>query len=363
MIIAIVGGQYGSEGKGVVSADLAEHSDIYVRTGGPNAGHTFIHQKQKCVMQQLPCGWKNKRTQLILGAGAVISPEIFFKEIEFIKKFDPLIEKRILVDRRATVITKEDDEGHINGELHKKIGSTGEGVGKARIKKINRDIDVITTVGQMQEFDPFSLNIDTVPYLNYHNNAFINSTIILEGTQGYGLSLNLGEWPYVTSANCTSTQLLSDCGLPYYDEVIMVVRCYPIRVAGNSGELKDEINWDILSRQLGRKIIEKTTVTKKVRRIGKFDVDMVNQAVQANGATGIILTFGDYLHKSNSMVTQWNKLHKRTKEFVHNLTESVSTPVLAIGTGFDTEHGWVYVDTGWNNFKRQIAEYHKKGKS
>jgi len=368
-VVAVVGGQYGSEGKGVVAADLAGSIDVHVRVGGPNAGHSFIYKapqshiggdgrsgsKHKIVMQSLPCGWINPNANLVLGPGAVINPEILSREIAMASRFYADTPTRVWIDERATILSQEDadEEGHTAGILHERIGSTGEGVGAARHKKLDRVIGRTTIARQVTKWDHPVNVVNTTPKMrqwigNGHN-------VMLEGSQGYGLSLHLGHWPYVTTANCTAQQLASDAGVPRVDEVVMVVRTYPIRVAGNSGPLAGEITWDDVSKHAGRTISERTTVTKKVRRVGKFDLQQVLDAAFVNGATGIILTFGDYLGPHNENITDWDRLTSEARSWITALQadlNEINLPILAVGTGFSLDSGWTYVDLGWADFKR-----------
>src|SRR5205823_1704389 len=106
--------------------------------------------------------------------------------------------------------------------------------------------------------------------------------VLLEGTQGFGLSLHHGHYPYVTSKDTTVGALCSEAGLSprLLGQVIMVVRTYPIRVAGNSGPLPREVDWEIVTRESGSPfpLREKTTVTGNIRRVAGFDVEAVRRA-------------------------------------------------------------------------------------
>jgi adenylosuccinate synthase len=311
--------------------------------------------KHKIVMQQLPCGWTNPEANMVLGPGAVISPEILDRELALATRFFPDMPTRVWIDERATILTTDDaeEEGHTDGILHERIGSTGEGVGAARHKKLDRVLSRLTIARQMTLWAHPVNVVNTTPKMrqwieNGHN-------VLLEGTQGYGLSMHLGHWPYVTTSNCTAQQMASDAGVPRVDEVIMVVRTYPIRVAGNSGPLAGEITWEDVSRRAGRNISERTTVTKKVRRVGTFDVQQVLDAAFVNGATGVVLTFGDYLGPHNEYVTELDRMTSEAREWVTALQSQlneIGLPILAVGTGFSLDKGWTYIDLGWDDFKR-----------
>lgn len=123
---------------------------------------------------------------------------------------------------------------------------------------------------------------------------------MIEGTQGFGLSLlHGGYWPNATSRDTSAAGLLSEAGLSPLDvdDVTLVLRYHPIRVAGNSGPLLNETTWEQVQRLSGRvdRLIEYTTVTKKVRRIAQFDPELVRRAIEINRPTRIVLNHIDYI--------------------------------------------------------------------
>src|ERR1700690_1707188 len=132
--IALVGGQYGSEGKGVIAAFLAPQTVMAIRTGGPNAGHSLKHEGQVWKMRSIPCAWINPETTLVIGAGAVINPHVLLAEIAAIEQAGYSIKDRLYVDRAATLITEIDE--YAEEDIARQISSTREGVGQARIRKI-----------------------------------------------------------------------------------------------------------------------------------------------------------------------------------------------------------------------------------
>jgi adenylosuccinate synthase len=141
---------------------------------------------------------------------------------------------------------------------------------------------------------------------------------------------------------CTAPQLAADAGLPGVNTCWMVIRTYPIRVAGNSGPFKNETTWDAVSKRCGRTIIEKTTVTKKVRRVGLFDQHMVDEAAYVNGADFIVLNFADYLHPDMANVTEWGQIPESIQFHLLELDRSTNARLTFIGTGFSEETGWTY---------------------
>jgi adenylosuccinate synthase len=158
--------------------------------------------------------------------------------------------------------------------------------------------------------------------------------VLLEGTQGSGLSLTHGDWPYVTSTDTNAAQLLVDSGISpgRLSEVILVTRTFPIRVAGNSGPMHDEISFEDLEQEP-----EFTTVTKKMRRIGRFDWELFHKAVLLNGPWPMVaLTFLDYLFPEDKGVTTWNELSASAHDFMEELEDKSKSSVILIGTGPDS---------------------------
>lgn len=248
----IQGGQYGSEAKGAVAGYLAIHDrmDAAVRTGATNAGHTVYHQGQKFVMQQLPVGWVNPNTFLVIGAGALIDPTILRREIaDIAARTGEDIRGRLLVDPRAYVHWPANQEASAKSGRHELIGATGKGCSQALISRL-----------QLRGVEDFSFGVhakklnlgvrvgDTELYLNRLWDQ--GGRIQIEGTQGQLLDLALGPYPYTTHKQCGPAQWLSECGLsPNLPlDIVMVVRTFPIRVAGNSGPLPNEISWPRMAR-------------------------------------------------------------------------------------------------------------------
>ncbi len=123
--------------------------------------------------------------------------------------------------------------------------------------------------------------------------------VLVESTQGYLLGLTRGEYPHVTSTDITPLAVLNDAGLDYWPvgaRVVGVARTYPIRIAGNSGPLPGEISWEELSRLTGGYVKpEKTSVTKKVRRVARPDPALMERVFSATRPDIVVATFADYL--------------------------------------------------------------------
>jgi adenylosuccinate synthase len=334
VIKVVVGAQYGSEGKGVIVSKLSQDQDwdAFVRVGAPNAGHSHFAYGKKWVQRMLPIGWAaNQTSKLILGAGAVVDKEQLAKEIAVAMEVDPTVEERTYVDWMATKLTDQhrQEEGKTKGALWHRIGSTGEGVGAARVNRMRRTWDSPAIVGRTPTHS--WQNANTVDIL--HNLR----DILIEGTQGSGLSLTHGEWPYVTTCDPNVSGILADCGIPPSREIetVLVARTFPIRVAGNSGPLWKELTWDELSARVGKPLKEQTTVTKLVRRVGEWDDDLFAKAVKLNGPREIALTFMDYVDPKLEGCDDWAWIRSSNAAvaFIEHIENTHNVEVTMVGTG------------------------------
>lgn len=331
-VTAVVGAQFGSEGKGVIVNKIASQYEVHVRTGGPNAGHSFYHKGKRWAMQSVPCGWTNRSAQLVLGRGAVIHEATLQRELLALEKAGIRMKGRLLVDHNAVILQNRHQlaEGGTKGHLHKAIGSTGEGVGACRLDHLSRLVGSTLLAKNSKTRWLRETLADTVDFVNSAD--LQGADVLLEGTQGFGLSLVHGEWPYVTSRDTTAGTLAVDAGLPpsAITDVLLVARTYPIRVAGNSGPLEQETDWKTISERMGRSIEEHTTVTKKTRRIGAWDEQLFQRACLVNRPTRVAITFADYLDPE---IEGKNKLTKTVRSFVQYAQTLAGVPVSYVGTG------------------------------
>ena len=337
-ITVLVGGQYGSEGKGAIAAHVANEYQVHVRVGSPNAGHTIYWQDAKHVMQSIPCGWINPNAKIVIGRGALLNMKQFMKELVHIMEYYPDFLNRLFIDPEAGILDEKFHimEGGTEGEMHKRIGSTGEGVGPARVARINRDKN------EFHQFKDIAEEYGLEKCLCENTPKFLadlqndGQNILIEGTQGSGLSLLHSHYPYCTSIDTNAAGIISEVGIApsRVTDVLMVVRTYPIRVAGNSGYMKNEITWDELNARMGKEITpEKTTVTKKVRRIAEWDDELFGQSCLLNAPTQIALTFADYIDPELYNVDDLEKLAANTKlsEFIK--VHGMGNLIKYVGTG------------------------------
>lgn len=357
-VLAVIGAQYGSEGKGNTVAKIANRYGVHVRVGGPNAGHSFKANGQLFKMQSIPCGWVNPGATLILGRGMLISVEQLAEEFALVGKMDPTIVDRLKIDTKAGILSAwhHNMAGGTHGEAHRLYGSTGEGVGVARASRITDRKIAVERKGPLGGFyHAGDLPMDQVPrdfrdawsqMLTHDTPGVIEefreggTHILLEGTQGSGLSLIHGPWPYVSNHDSNAGQLAADVGIPprFVNRCLLVMRTLPIRVAGNSGPMQGELTWEQVSERVGKPVIEQTTVTKKTRRISEWDERIVAEAVKLNAPTSIAINFVDYLSPEDEGKTEAADFSDKTWAFinyVHNLT--LNTPVLLAGTGGDLD--------------------------
>ena len=166
--------------------------------------------------------------------------------------------------------------------------------------------------------------------------------ILLEGTQGTGLSLHHGEYPHVTTRDTTVSGCLADAGIAPSNvrKVIMVCRTYPIRVGGPSGPMAHEVDMAEIHRRSGIPLeelekTERTTTTDRPRRIAEFDWLQFRDAVQLNGPTDIALTFVDYFDVENRKAFRFEQLSEDTISFVEEVERISGRPVSLLSTDFN----------------------------
>ena len=329
-VTVVVGGQYGSEGKGKVCAHLATSNDVdyMVRCGGPNSGHTVYWSGKRYELKQVPSGFVNPRTRLLIAAGALINPAIFMQELDLCR----LDRSRIGIDENAAVIEAADLATEENLDLRGRLGSTGSGVGAAVSRRVLRE----------QGFRRAKDHPDLAPYTTsvrseLSSAAKWNANIVVEGTQGFGLSLYHAEkWPYRTSRDTTAHSFLGEVGYGTREfEVIMAIRTFPIRVAGDSGPLKYEVTWDDVQALSGypHTLAEYTTTTKRLRRVARFDWEVVHAAIEANAPSHIALHGADYIDYENRSLQSYADLTPSARDFIQEVEDRTGIPVSFIGTG------------------------------
>ena len=338
LVDVLIGGQYGSEGKGNIVGHIAPEYDLLVRVGGPNAGHQVYAEPAPEKYYHLPSGTgRAPNAQLLLGPGAVIYPPKLLEEIAAHK----ISAQRLMIDSQAMIITEEDRKEE--EERFKSISSTAQGVGIASARKMTGRSDYKEGRASFLAKDCDDLK----PYIGSARKVIADAIvegrrILLEGTQGTSLSLHHGQYPHVTTRDTTVSGCLADAGIAPSNvrRIIMVCRTYPIRVGGPSGPMAYEVTLEDIHERSGIPLedlqqIETTTTTKRARRIAEFDWVQFKESVQLNGPTDIALTFVDYFSEGNKSAYRFEQLTRETISFVEEVERVSGRPVSMLSTDFN----------------------------
>jgi adenylosuccinate synthase len=333
----VVGGQFGSEGKGKVSAiiTLQEGIDLCIRCGGPNSGHSFQNEAGELVLvRQLPTGFVRPQTRLLIPAGGLVDLDVLRGEIEKLR----LGPDRVGVDRNAMIITASDRAHEQQLRLSERLSSTLCGVGSAVARRALRASDV-------QLAGDAALTTSWLRSLITDVSGEANLAVdrgrkaLIEGTQGSGLSLyHSPHYPKTTSRETNAAGFVSEVGLSprLISEIVLVFRTFPIRVAGaQAGPLQNELTWEQLQAESGSPfpLHEYTSVTHKLRRLGRFDWESARRAVLLNRPTKIAANFLDYLDSQNRHASEWAALTPKARAFVSRLEHVCGAPAFCLGTG------------------------------
>jgi adenylosuccinate synthase len=320
----IVGGFFGDEGKGKIVAHVAYHDrpTIISRGGvGPNAGHTVRMGEKEYGVRMVPSGFAYPGARLCIGTGVLVDPRVFMHEVELLDVRD-----RIFVDYRCSII----EEDHISRDkssehLAKTIGSTGSGCGPANADRVLR---VARQARDLPELAPYLLDVPA----ELNGALDRGESVLLEGTQGFGISLYYGTYPFVTSKDTSASQIASDNGVgpTRIDDVIVVFKAYPTRVG--EGPFSTEMSRETSDR-LG--IQEFGTVTHRQRRIGGWDGTMARYSAMINGCTQAAITGIDRVDHVCFGVKEYEKLSKKAKDFLVQAESDIGAPVTLISTGPD----------------------------
>lgn len=328
-VTVVVGGQYGSEGKGKVAHALAREmgATVAVRVGGSNSGHTVItDQGNPVVFRHIPTSAILPGILCVLSAGTYIDVDVLLHEIQLAC----LEVGRLIIDPFAVVVTSAEVADEENASLRSRIGSTGSGTGAAVAKRVQRSNQI-----HFAKDEPRLAHYVAETSVVLRSKLGAGERIIVEGTQGFGLSLlHSQNYPYCTSRDTTAAAFISEAGLSPLDvdDVVLVIRTFPIRVGGNSGPLANEIDWDVVTLESGNDapLIEHTSVTRCVRRVARFDPDVVKQAIQYNQPTRIVLNHLDYV---DSDVSAKRILTSKALKFVELVERDICRPISFVGLG------------------------------
>ncbi len=331
--IAIIGAQWGDEGKGKLTDLLAEKSDLVVRyQGGHNAGHTIWVNGQKTVLHVIPSGILHSHCLSVIGHGVVLEPENFFNELKSINTVTKVSPENLKVSSSATVITSYHRllDAAREAQGPEKIGTTGKGIGPAYEDKVSRRgikvkdlLDKDTLIRRLSsgfaekailfkhlyqiDIPPIDEEVERLYQYGKQLKDYVTDTfslidqaqqqgkkILYEGAQGILLDIDYGTYPYVTSSSTAAAGILTGAGLPQgqIDDVIGVAKAYTTRVGEGPfpTELFDEVGATI---QVKGNEIGATTGRK--RRCGWIDLPLLKYAIKCSKLTSIALTKLDIL--------------------------------------------------------------------
>ncbi len=335
--VAVLGTQWGDEGKGKITDYLALEADVVVRhQGGNNAGHTIKFDGKKFALHLIPSGIFRKDAINIMANGMVINPKAFKKELEMLHS-KGITEYKLAISDRAHVILPYHIEldGLIESLRSSKVGTTKRGIGPTYVDKMQRIgirmIDFVTedvfeekirfNISYYNEifktFDKELLNVDEIveEYKEYANlmREFVTDTgillnkeieegkkVLFEGAQGTMLCIDHGSYPFVTSSSPTSASIPQNTGIrpQYINEVIGVTKSYTTRVGEGFFPTYFEDETAAFIREVGN---EFGTSTGRPRRIGWLDTVILRHAARINGLTGLSVMLLDVLSKVKTL--------------------------------------------------------------
>lgn len=333
-VVAVVGLQWGDEGKGKIVDVLTPQAHMVIRCqGGANAGHTIVVGSEKYVFHQVPSGVLHPETRCVIGAGVVIDPAALVEEMQHIRERGIDLRDRLFISPKAHVTLPYHrllEQGREARRGDNKIGTTGRGIGPTYTDKVARyGVRMQDLLHPQQLRSAVQANVEEVNFLLTHFfnldavdldtlcatytaygdtlRDFVQDTdlivrdavlkgqhILLEGAQGSLLDVDHGTYPYVTSSNTTSSGLCTGAGIAptRLTHVLGVVKAYATRVG--MGPFPTEL-YDATGQLLQERGQEFGATTGRVRRCGWFDAVSVRASVWYNGVTSLALTKLDVL--------------------------------------------------------------------
>ena len=333
--VAVVGTQWGDEGKGKIVDLYTEKADIIARfQGGNNAGHTLVVKGKKTILHLVPSGILHDHKICIIGNGVVFDPAVFLQEMEELQQGSLLpSHTKLFISEKAHLIMpyhRSIDQAREARSSGKKIGTTGRGIGPAYEDKVAR---TGIRVGDLYEEDLFRQklrqNLEEKNFMltNYYKDKpldeeeiatqylaygqrikpYVADTslildhemrqgkkILFEGAQGSHLDIDHGTYPYVTSSNTVSANASCGSGIGpnTISKVVGICKAYTTRVGEGPfpTELKDDIGNHM--QQVGQ---EFGATTGRKRRCGWLDIVLVRQAVRVSGISALAITKLDVL--------------------------------------------------------------------
>jgi adenylosuccinate synthase len=326
--IAIVGAQWGDEGKGKVVDYLASSFDYTARyAGGHNAGHTVIFGGHKYILQLIPSGILRPGKKAVIGPGTVVDPIAFVAELENLKKSSIDVRGRLFLSNRAHVIFpyhREMDRAAESARGEAKIGTTSRGIGPAyedkmarrgirvcdlldadrfgeKLERVIAEKNAISSASYGHQLETAGLFEQTIEIAKQIRDLITDTTVLLnealdkgesvlfEGAQGTMLDIDHGTYPFVTSSNATSGGATTGLGIAptRITGVVGVTKAYTTRVG--SGPFPTEMN-DVEAAAIRARGNEFGAVTGRPRRCGWLDLPVLRYAKMLNGIDSLVVT-------------------------------------------------------------------------
>ena len=394
--VAVVGAQWGDEGKGKIVDWLSEKADVVVRfQGGHNAGHTLVVNGITYKLKLLPSGIVRKNKISIIGSGVVIDPWALIDEIKQIEKLGVKItNKNLYIAENATLILplhRELDGIREDAKKTDKIGTTRRGIGPAYEDKVGRrgirvmdlsnksnlskKIDMILfhhnsirkglklklvnkkkILDNLIKISPKILKYSKPVWKKINDFKKKKKTIVFEGAQGMLLDIDHGTYPYVTSSNTVAgaASTGAGCSPDTINYILSIVKAYTTRVGEGPfpTELKNETGYKI-----GKRGKEFGTVTNRKRRCGWFDAVLVKQSCIISGTKGIALTKIDVLDECKDIyICVAYKLNgKKIDYFPSSLQDQIKVKPV-----YKRFNGWLKNTSGikkWKDLPKNAQRY------
>jgi adenylosuccinate synthase len=334
--VAVIGTQWGDEGKGKIVDLLTPKADVVARfQGGPNAGHTVVAEGQQYILHMLPAGVLHAGKRSVIGNGVVLDPAALHEEIEALRSLGIEIKENLFISRKAHLILPYHlviDKARETLRGERRIGTTGRGIGPAYSDKMARlgircadlfdepllydrleanlaekNTIIEKVYGQMgfRIDDLFAWCLEwrekLAPYLadtgQLLREAILRGdTLLFEGAHGTMLDIDHGTYPFVTSSNITVGAVSTGLGLPlsHIHHVLGVAKAYTTRVG--MGPFPTELCGE-LGEEMRAAGAEYGSTTGRARRCGWFDAVVVREAAWLNGCTSLGLTKLDVLDR------------------------------------------------------------------
>jgi adenylosuccinate synthase len=389
-VVAVIGAQWGDEGKGKIVDELAARADFVVRyQGGSNAGHRVVHEKGEFVFRLIPSGILYPQTACIIGNGVVVDPRGLLEEMEELQRQGIDI-SRLYISERAHVVMPYHfllDRLEEEARGDEKIGSTQRGITPAYVDKHARsgirmadllDVDTFRSklatilqqknrmITQIYGQPPLSLEEIHGEYFSYgqrlrpyiadtqamlHEALFERKTILLEGAQGALLDIDFGTYPFVTSSSTMAANASSGAGLPprSIDRVVGVYKAYITRVG--SGPMPTEL-FDEVGDEMRRRGHEYGTNTGRARRCGWFDAVAGRFVAQLNGLDAIVITKLDVLDTFPTIkICTAYRLYGKT---IHSLPANLND-LAACEPVYEEVEGWQCSTSGISTYEELPA--------